>query len=155
MTLGTKPSRTRKWTLPISENELRLKLIRRTGKSSNYRPKPGTEKSTKIVLWDIALLARAHSRSISNFAKGKPHAPGYASAGQGTLRRVNEILDLVNAGLILKTQHGCYHFYETPQVPAVKTMKINLDIGRIIGVVSAPKIPQRMPSFKSVFGDRK
>jgi hypothetical protein len=152
--LATKPSSKRPWTLDITREELRLKLRRRIGKAANYRPKPGAEKSTKICLWDIALLARAHLRSVRNFADGKPHIPGYATAGQKTLRRVNEILDLVNGGYITKTQYGAYHFWDDPHVPPVVTRRINLDTGRIMGGISTPKKPQRMPSFGTVFGSK-
>lgn len=152
--LATKP-RAKPWTLDISREELRLKLRRRVGKSSPYRPKPGTEKSTKICIRDIALLARAHDRSIRNFVWGKPNTPGYATAGQKTLERVNKILDMVNGGYITKTQYGAYHFWDEPQVPPVVTRRINLESGRIMPGITMPKAPQRMPSFATVFKDVK
>ena len=153
--LGTKPSRRRKWTLDIPREELWMKLRRRTGKPANYRPKRGTEKSTKICLWDIALLARANKRSLASFLANEPAIPGHSTAGQKTLERVNRILDLVNAGLITKSQYGSYHFWTTPQVPPVVTRTINLDTCRISSAVSTPKAPSKMPSFTSVFGERK
>jgi hypothetical protein len=155
MTLATEKSRKRKWTLDISEVELRLKLRRRVGKTYTCRPKPGTEKSTKICVYDIALLARANLRGVRNFLYGKPNIPGHSTCGQKTLARIDKVLDMVNAGLILKTQYGSYHFYETPQVKPVVTRTVNLDTGRITGAVSTTKAPQKMPSFTTVFGDRK
>lgn len=154
MTLTTKPSRTKPWTLDITREELRLKLRRRTGKSANYRPKSGTEKSTKICVWDIALLARANMRGVTSFLANKPRIPGYSTCGQKTLERINKILDLVNAGLITKSQHGSYHYWTSPQVPPVVTRTINLDTGRISSAISTPKIPQRLPSFGTVMGTK-
>lgn len=155
MTLATKPALKRKWTLDISEAELRMKLRRRTGKVAKYRPKPGTEKSTRICVWDIALLARVPSPALDSFLYGKPNIPGNSCMGMKTLARLNEVLDMVNAGLITKSQHGCYHYWDTPQVPPVKTAKINLDNLRIQGALSTPKLPQKMPSFNALFGTRK
>lgn len=154
MILGTKPSRKRKWELDISREELQLKLRRRTGKTANYRPKGGTEKSTKICVWDIALLARANLKGVASFLANKPNQPGYSTCGQKTLERINKILDLVNGGYITKTQYGCYHHWTLPQVPPVVTRQINLATGRILGVVSTPKIPQRLPSFSTVMGSK-
>ena len=155
MTLATKRTRKRKWTLPISEQELRLKLRRRTGKAANYRPKSGTEKSTKICLWDIALLAKTDIRGIQNFLLNKPNIPGYSTMGMKTLARLNEVLDSVNGGYITKTQFGSYHFWDEPQVAPVVTRRINLDTGTIMGGISVPKKPHRMPSFKELFTTNK
>lgn len=154
MTIATRPRRQRKWTLDISRDELRLKLSRRIGKRAYYRPKPGTEKSTNICIWDIALLARAHCRSVRNFLQCKPCVPGYATAGQETLRRVNEILDLVNGGYILKSQYGVYHFFDTPQVAPVRNMRVNLLTGMIGKEIYSPPVKQKMPSFTTVFGSK-
>ena len=152
--LATKPSRKRKWTLDISEAELRMKLRRRTGKVAKYRPKPGTEKSTRICVWDIALLARVPSPALDSFLYGKPNVPGNSCMGMKTLARLNEVLDLVNGGYITKTQYGVYHHWNEPQVAPVVTRRINLDTGRIMGGISAPPKKQRMPSFGTVMGSK-
>lgn len=154
MTLTTKARSKRKWTLDISEAELRMKLRRRTGKVAKYRPKPGTEKSTRICVWDIALLARVPSPALDSFLYGKPNVPGNSCMGQKTLRRVNEILDLVNGGYITKTQYGVYHHWNEPQVAPVTTRRVNLDTGTIMGGISVPKKPQRMPSFATILGSK-
>lgn len=152
--LATKRTKKRKWTLDISEDELRMKLRRRTGKQANYRPKPGTEKSKKICLWDIALLARTDIRGIQNFMAGKPNVPGNSTMGMKTLARLNEVLDLVNGGYITKTQYGSYHHWNEPQVAPVRNMRVNLATGLIGKEIYSPPVKQKMPSFTTILGSK-
>lgn len=133
-----------------------MKLRRRVGVSHTARLKKDEPKSTKIVLWDIALLSRVEKKALTNFLRGQKWSAQRACAtvGQKRLAVVNEILDRCNGGYITKSQYGVYHFHDEPVVAPVRNMRVNLATG-LIGkeIISPPKFRQ-MPSFNNLFGDK-
>ena len=139
--------------LAIPVEEIRRMLRRRCGKKESVRPKSGEGKSTTIRIRDIALLARIDQEDLFKFSKRVPQSDG-SRFGLKVLKRLTDILLQVDAGLITKSQYGCYHFWDTPQVKPVKEMKFNLGTGRIMPGIKEAKY-DRMPTVGSIFGVKK
>ena len=136
--------------LDVPVEEVRRMLRRRAGKSEKVRPKSGEGKSVNIRIRDIALLSRIDCEDLYKFSKSLANCKG-RMFGLTRIRRLTNILLQVDAGLITKTQYGCYHFWETPQVKPVREMKMSLSSGKIMPGIKEAKFAQ-MPSFKKIFG---
>jgi hypothetical protein len=131
--------------LDVQVDEIRRMLRRRAGKKESVRPKSGEGKSTTIRMRDIALLARIDQEDLFKFSKELKRF------GLIKLRRLINILLQIDAGLITKSQYGCYHFWETPQVKPVREMRLNLSMGKIMPGIKEAKFAT-MPSFKKILG---
>lgn len=146
----------KKWELPLTEDQLRMKIRRMAGKQANYRPHPDKAiKSTKFGIMDICLIARVDQRGLYYFLAGKERPPpGKAGnpCGQDALKRINETIDLIRGGYVTKSQIGVYHFHDEPAVAPMKEMRVNLMKGVITGEVLLPPKPVKFPDFGKLFG---
>lgn len=131
----------------IEPNELKRRVLRYKGPVAKYRPKPGTEKSTKIRIWDIERLAGLYKLHLFDWLYGT------RNFGAVRLRRVSRIIELCDAGMITKAQYGVYQFHDKPVGQPMREMKLSLD-AKGIKLGQAPKVEPKkeMPSFNQIFG---
>lgn len=138
------------WTL-LSEDEVRRRLITYRGSASKYRPKPGTAKSTKIRIRDIALLSYVDRPHIFHFISGK------MKFGKIKLKRLSKILILADSGRITKSQFGVYHFHDEPQAKPVSDRRLNIDLigGKVSMTLESKRLsPSTFPDFSKIFGGK-
>ena len=131
--------------LPLTVDEIRMKLRRRTGDRRNKIPVSGQGKSTTLRQFDIALLARIDNDDLSKFNLGK------LRFGKIVLGRLIDILIRIDAGLITKSQYGVYHFHDEPVAKPVREMRISLGQGKIMQGVKVATY-DKMPAFNTLFG---
>lgn len=133
----------------LSQAELRRRIAKYRGESCRYRPKPH-EKSTKIRIWDIILLAKIDPpRKLWLFLKGE------YKFGPVVTRRLSRIVMLVDAGRITKSQYGAYHFHDEPVAPVVREMRVSLGSNGVsLNKQNNAAVPVTMPDFSKVFGGK-
>lgn len=144
MPIGRTPDDLR--SLPYTVAEIRLKIRCRAGETLPHRLGRGKGKSKKICIHDLALLARMTKQNLYRFTSGK------RQTGLKVLRRLCDVLDLVDSGCVTKTAYGCYHWHSTAQVPPVREMRIDLSSGRITGELRKAAPVRKMPRFERLFG---
>ena len=128
----------------IPQDELRRRCLRYKGPNS---PGPrGQPRSTKIRLWDLAILMKVHEVTFREYIRGKKNF------GNIRGRRLSRIIRLVEAGMITKIKHGKYVFHDHPVGEPLREMRVNIGVGG----VSLTKVPQAappktMPNFSTIF----
>lgn len=132
----------------LPADELRRRIERYRGEKMNYRPPSGTGKSTKIVVWDIALMADIASCSVFRFLAGTE------KFGEKRRRKISRIVMLVDAGRVTKSQHGVYKFHDEPVAQAARGQRVNVDLRNGISLTNQMQevAPPTMPEFLNVFG---
>lgn len=138
-------------SLPYSVDEIRRKLRYRAGESFPKMPKRG-EKSTKIVMRDIAMLARMTKQNLYRFVNGK------RQTGLKVLRRLCDAINLVDCGYVQKIKHGEYIIHDKPFTQPVREMQAHIDLasGKIsLTRVAPPRDRPKIASFENIFGLKK
>lgn len=136
----------------MSPDEIRSALRRYRGKKSDTKFDTW-EKSRKICLWDITLLAGirfdSHYR-VYRFLKGT------YKFGKVVSKRLSDTIRLVDMGLVTKTQYGCYHFHDEPPVKPEMKMQVQMVAGGGIRLTGQPaKVKEKeFPDFRKVFGGK-
>ena len=103
-------------------------------------------KSKTIAIHDVALMARIDISHIKKFLNGSE------KLSKNGVVRITRILNLINAGMVTKSQYGVYHFHNEPVVAPVREMTLSVLHGLILPGVKIEKPPARMPSFDKLFG---
>ena len=136
--------------LPLSEIR-RLLTKYRDKKSIIYKK---AEKSNKICLWDIEVLAKIDRVTFHEIIKGQKVVHPKRTFGEKRQRRLSRILVLLEAGRITKTQHGVYTIHDEPvKQPDNKRMSVKIGAGGLtLGVAKSYEPPKGLPNFLSVFG---
>lgn len=132
----------------IPQDELRRRCLRYKGPKS---PGPrGQPRSTKIRLWDLAILGKFDEQDFRKFCRGKKNF------GNIRGRRLSRIIRLVEAGMITKIKHRKYVFHDHPVGEPLREMRVNIGVGGVsLTKVQQAAPPKTMPDFKSVFSGRK
>ncbi|MGA7594758.1 MAG: hypothetical protein WCA64_06125 [Gallionella sp.] len=139
-------------SLPYTVAEIRLKIRRRTGDKNPKLAGRGQGKSTKIVMRDIALLARMTKQNLYRFISGK------RQTGLTVLRRLCDVIALVDGGYVQKIKYGEYIIHDEPFTQPVREMRVHIDLaGGQISLTHGQRTPEpaRMPSFENIFGSKK
>ena len=104
-------------------------------------------KSTKIGIWDIAILAEIRQGHLYDWLYG------IRKFGPVRQRRLSRMIRLIDGGYVQKTQYGKYIIHETPFAPPVKRMQVNIGVdGPQLKMVAPLAPPTGMPSFNKLFG---
>lgn len=138
-------------TLPMTVEELRRRIRVRAGVWKGIKS-CSVPRSTQFRNIDIALLAKLTKYDLYYWVHGRKLTN--SSFGRVRLQRLCDVVMRIDAGLITKSQAGVYHFHDTPQVPPVRTMRVSLLTGTIVGGIKTAEY-KRMPSVASVFGVKK
>jgi hypothetical protein len=106
-------------------------------------------KSTKIGLWDIAILAQINQTNFYDWIYG------YKKFGPVRQRRLSRIIRLLDGGYITKSQYKHYIIHDHPVVPPKVHLKVVVGVEGVRLQMPAPeKPPSGMPSFGKIFGGK-
>ena len=131
--------------LILSNEELRRRLSRYKrgkGKKIDYKIN-----STVICINDILLLSKINNKKrLWDFLMGR------ATFGRVVRKRLTDLVLLLDAGRITKTQYGAYHFHDEPVGVVVREMSVRIFGAGISLTRGAELKPQaKMPDFGAIF----
>lgn len=146
--------------LPLSE--IRRLLLKHRGTATHLKCEKGRtwQKSTTLVLRDIAQLANVDKRLLHEICRGETDfrtpEPGRTkrrdTLGPRVRLRLSRILILIEAGRITKTQYKHYRFHETAQVaPAAPRLRVQVGTSGPALTPLPPLSAPALPSFATVF----
>lgn len=133
-------------TMPSEELRRNLNRYRKTRKSLINNP--------KFTLLDLVLMARCYTERTYLYRFLNDKIGKGRKVSNSCLKRLAELVLLVEKRMVTKSQLGVYHFHDTPQSKPVREMRVSFGKfgAQLVPGIIEQKKPTTMPSFGVIFG---